>query len=627
MCGITGIVAFSPSAGRADREELRRIRDAQASRGPDGSGEWFSTDGRVALGHRRLTIIGLDDLSAQPMTNHDGSVVVVFNGEIYNYAALKRRLVSNGREFKSGSDTEVLLHLYAERGPDMVDELRGMFAFALWDQRQQRLLLARDPYGIKPVYYSWHEGTFRFASQVKALLAGGGVPRRLDPGGLVGFLLWGSVPEPFTCFEEVGALPSGATMTVDVRGPAHPVRYFEPRTCYERPAHRRGRPELAERLRQAFESSVRAHLVADVPVGAFLSAGVDSTAIACVAARLSSEPLRTVTLAFDEFAGTPMDEAPLAEQTARLLGCNHETIRLTFADVLSGMGDVARAMDQPSVDGVNSYWVSLAANRRGLKVALSGLGGDELFGGYESFKRVPQLIELLGWPGRLGVLRPLSGLARRFLPPGRRRDKYVGLLDGQGTIEGTYFALRGLFMPHELPSILGADYVREGLRRYSVLEQIRSSLPATHHAEQAVAVLEQSLYMGNQLLRDTDWASMAHSLEVRVPLVDRELYETVAAALVPGERGRPAKALLAEAAGNNQVGRQLARRKTGFAFPFDAWLRSGTWHPWPEQLDAHVFSKALPGVVTRWKHEAKSGRLAWARPYAVSLLSKYLAEA
>ena len=311
MCGINGIFAYHYAANPIDRAELIRTRDHMAARGPDGMGEWIGKDDRIGLGHRRLAIIDLSDAAAQPMVSADGKLVVIFNGEIYNYRELRGRLEAKGYVFRSQSDTEVLLHLYAEKGEAMVHDLRGMFAFAIWDTEQRTLLLARDPYGIKPLYYADDGWTLRFASQVKALLAGGAVSRDPEPAGQVGFYLFGSVPEPFTTYQEVRALPAGSTLLVDRVGAHEPQRYYSIAEAYcdaeaPVPAHARMDDAAATGvIREALLDSVRHHLVADVPVGAFLSAGIDSGALVGLMRDAGQQDIQTVTLAFEEFRGRP----------------------------------------------------------------------------------------------------------------------------------------------------------------------------------------------------------------------------------------------------------------------------------------------------------------------------------
>src|SRR5205823_2572779 len=296
-----------------------RIREHMAARGPDGAGTWCSEDGRVGLGSRRLAIIDLSENGLQPMVSADGKLTVTFNGEIYNYRALRRDLEARGYVFRTQTDTEVLLHLYAAKGPEMVHDLRGMFAFGLWDTERRGLLLARDPYGIKPLYYSDDGWTLRFASQVKALITGGRVSTSAEPAGWAGFLLFGSVPEPFTVYQEARAVPAGTTMWVDALGPSEPSRYFSIAEIFQRAEQHRApseRSDLETRLRAAVRDSVAHHLVADVPVGLFLSAGIDSCSLLGVMRDLGHRETYTITIAFGEFSGRRDDEALLASAVA-----------------------------------------------------------------------------------------------------------------------------------------------------------------------------------------------------------------------------------------------------------------------------------------------------------------------
>ena len=346
---------------------------AMARRGPDGEGVWQSDDQRLVLGHRRLAIIDLSPAGAQPMVDLVTGNVIVFNGEIYNYQELKRELQSSGQQFRSNTYTEVLLHLYALHGESMLERLRGMFAFAIWDARAQKLLLARDPLGIKPLYYADDGMTLRFVSTVKALLAGG-VSDTPSAAGLAGFFLWGHVPEPWTWVEAIRAVPAGSLLTIERGKPmAVPRRYFDLRQ--EIVAAERLAPPSRDAIEEtlaAIDDSVRHHMVADVPVGTFLSSGRDSTLIAALARRHADEPLRTLTLGFEEYRGTANDEVPIAERVAELLGTVHSTRIVRREDFEAARQEIYDAMDQPSIDGVNTWLVARAAAQLGLKVALSG---------------------------------------------------------------------------------------------------------------------------------------------------------------------------------------------------------------------------------------------------------------
>jgi len=578
MCGIAGICAYHHAAPEVDPAEIGRVRDHMATRGPDGYGAWLSKDCRIGLGHRRLSIIDLSDRAAQPMLSADGKLVVVFNGEIYNYGVLRKELQAKGHVFHSHSDTEVLLHLYKEKGEAMVHELRGMFAFALWDSEKCALLLARDPYGIKPLYYADDGKTFRFASQVKALLVGGKISREADPAGWAGFYLFGSVPEPYTTYQAIRAVAAGTTLWIDSRGVGTPKRYFSIAAIYCESAQQKLRlhdGDVQEHVRSALLDSVRHHLVSDVPVGAFLSAGVDSGALVGLMRDVGHEDIQTITLAFDEFRGLPDDETALAGQVAARYGTRHTTRVVTEREFRNDVPRILEAMDQPTIDGVNTWFVSKAAREQGLKVAISGLGGDELFGGYPSFRDIPCWVRLLALPSRL----PLAGTVFRSLVDWLNRHalrlspKTAGLLAYGGSYAGAYLLRRGLFMPWELSQVMAPDMAAEGLRRLRLLEWIAAALTPTPKSTFAkIAALEASLYMRNQLLRDTDWASMAHSLEVRLPLVDVRLLHKLAPA-VTGLPTRQPKRWLAASPKVSLPQAVIERPKTGFGTPVQTWLQ------------------------------------------------------
>lgn len=584
MCGIAATMTYGD--GPADRAALGRTCDRMAARGPDGAGIWTSPCETAALGHRRLAIIDLSEGGAQPMTLDDGDLAVAFNGEIYNHAELRRGLEARGHAFRSASDTEVLLRLYAEHGEAFVDRLRGMFAFAIWDGRRGGLLLGRDPYGIKPLYLSDDGRAVRAASQVRALLAGGGVDTTPDPAGLAGFFLWGHVPEPYTLFQGVRAFPPGHTQWIGREGPQAP-RPFDTvpaALCRAEDTARSlgplGAPEADARVREALLDSVRAHLVADVDVGVFLSAGRDSTTLAALAAEVlaadgAAGRLRTVTLGFEEYAGTADDEVPLAELAARHLGADHRTVRVGRKEFEGVVGGFFEAMDQPSLDGLNTYLVSRAAAQSGLKVVLSGLGGDELFGGYPSFAEVPRLAAAVGAvPASAALGRALRAavapLAGRGLF-GRLSPKAAGLVEYGGTLGGAYLLRRALFMPYELPALLGPDVARAGLRELALGETLAATTAGIASDRLRVTALESAHYMRSQLLRDSDWASMAHSLELRVPLVDWALLGRVAP-LVAARPGLVDKATMARAARPALPPAITHRAKTGFTTPVREWL-------------------------------------------------------
>jgi len=610
VCGIAGIHAYDPRAESVDRAELDALRDAMRTRGPDGFGSFVDERARVGLAHRRLSIIDLSPGGAQPMANSARETVIVFNGEIYNHRALRAELEAEGRHFRSSSDTEVLLALYERDGERMFERLRGMYAFAIWDARRGALLLARDPHGIKPLYLADDGRTLRFASQVKALLAGRVSPERCL-GGTAGFYVFGSVPEPLTFHRAIRALEAGSFAWFDERGPQPVTRHF--RVASHHLAHDapETRPDaLPARVAEALADSVRHHLVADVPVGAFLSAGVDSTALVGLMRDAGARAIQTLTLGFEALRGTPADEVPLAEAMARRYGTTHTTVHLGASDLLAARDAYLASMDQPSIDGLNSWLVCRAAHDAGLKVALSGLGADELFGGYSSFRTIPRAVS---WLGPLAGFAALGRVVERALDAiGPHRfglsPKHASVLAYGGTFAGAYLLQRGLFMPHELPMLMGREQAEEGLATLRPLERIDAALQPTPGSPFAcVSVLESSLYMRNQLLRDADWTSMAHGLEVRVPFVDATLTRTLGPAFAAPGLAVQGKAWTA-AAPRLPVPRALVtRKKTGFFVPIEPLLDAPGLDLW-----RRVPALARPGC--HWARRLAHALVARERP-------------
>ncbi len=573
MCGINGIFAYHQEAPCVQREELRATRDHMARRGPDGWGEWFTDDARLAFGHRRLAIQDLSERGAQPMHSADGQLTVTFNGEIYNYPALRQELEAEGVVFRSTSDTEVLLHLYRRDGEQMVERLRGMFAFGIWDAARKSLFLARDPFGIKPLYVADDGKTLRFASQVKALLAGGAIDTEQEDAGLVGFFILGSVPEPYTMYRHVRALPAGSTLTVDSQGRRKSHSYFQVRSLMASTPAVRDRCALtAEAVSQAVRDSVQAHLLADVPVGVFLSAGVDSGVITGIASESSAGQMNAVTLGFDEYRGTAGDEMPLAQQVAQHYGVAHHGEWVCRPDFEALLPDLLEAMDQPSIDGLNTYLVSRSAAQQGLKVALSGVGGDELFAGYPSFRQVPRMVRALRWTRHFKTGGVLTRAALQRVQGVLPSPKLAGLLEYGGTAGGAYLLRRSLFMPWELERLLDPRTVKAGLGQLNLLPALNATAEGLPNGHAQVSALELSWYMRNQLLRDADWAGMAHSLEIRLPLVDSALFTALAPMLAVRMQIR--KSDLAVVPRRPLPASVVQRPKTGFTTPVRSWIDS-----------------------------------------------------
>jgi asparagine synthase (glutamine-hydrolysing) len=599
MCGIAGIFAYHHSAPPVKVEEIVKIREAMRSRGPDGAGLWTSPDQRLALAHRRLSIIDLSEAGAQPMGTPDQSLWVVFNGEIYNYRELRQGLENQGYAFHSQSDTEVLLHLFREYGEAMMERLRGMYALAIWDNVRKSLLLSRDPFGIKPLYYADDGKTLRFASQVKALVAGGAVDTRPQPAGHAGFFLWGYVPEPYTLFQGVRALPAGSTLSLDHRGnPA--VKSFcaipaELEEAYETGKQAGlGSAAVHAELKAALVDSINHHLVADVPVGIFLSSGLDSSTITALACQAQGQ-LHSITLGFQELRGGGSDETSYAAEIAARYGTVHQTRWITREDFHRDYHHILDVMDQPATDGVNMYFVAKVAAAAGMKTALSGLGGDELLGGYPSFHDIPRMVRTLspvrGFPGLGRLCRIVAApWLKRFTSP-----KYAGLLEYGGSYAGAYLLRRGLFMPWELPEVMDPDLARAGWAELQPLVRLEETIPDAPEDFLKVSALEMVWYMRNQLLRVADWAGMAHSLEIRVPLVDIVLLRKIAPLIASNYR--PGKLDMAGTLATPLPDAVLRRAKSGFFVPVQRWLaaasspgvgnRDHDWRAWAQAVYQH----------------------------------------
>ncbi len=582
MCGIAGTLRLRDSASAVDAASLDRVRDHMLTRGPDGAGTWISADARVGLAHRRLSIIDLSERGAQPM--HQGDLSITFNGEIYNYQQLRRELETQGEQFQSDSDTEVLLKLYALHGTAMFRHLRGMYAFAIWNASTQELLLARDPFGIKPLYYATQDGQFWFASQCRALVDTGVISAQPDTRAWTQFLLWGSVPEPRTAYQLVRAVPAGTWIKISLKsGIETPQAHFNLAQAYAGA----GQGATAAQIREATLDSVRHHLIADVPVGVFLSAGIDSAAVLGLARDAGASP-QSVTLGFAEFAGSARDESPLAAEVAALYGSAHQVRRVDRAEFERDLPAILAAMDQPSIDGINTWFVAKAARELGWKVALSGLGGDELFGGYPAFRDLPLWTRWLGWARHTPRLGEFAGrLVGRIL----KHPKAQGLLRYGGSWSGAYYLRRGLFMPWEIeaerPSWLpqDRDAIVESLQ---ALDRLLSPDPGSDHAR--VSVLESGAYMRNQLLRDSDWASMAHSIELRVPLVDIELSRRLGPHM-PAAVPSVTKAGLALAPQLPLPDSLINRPKSGFETPVGQWIASSNGEPWARAWARRVLNE------------------------------------
>ena len=632
MCGICGVI------GSEDQNQaalpLQRMMRAMEHRGPDGNGVLIAPG--AALGMQRLSIIDLPG-GQQPIWNENSTLAVVFNGEIYNFRELRHSLESAGHVFRTQSDTEVIVHAYETWGEDCVRHLRGMFAFAIVEipegkaGRPRRVFLARDRMGIKPLYYATVEKKFFFASEVRALLASNSIPRRLSAEALSSYLLFGSVGEPMTLVDGIYSLPPGHCGYVSCDQPSasfRPKAYWNVAEATRSDAPEPRGTSPVERVRAALEDSVRCHLLADVPLGIFLSSGIDSTALAALASRQRSG-IKTFTVVFSE---QEFSEALLARRTADLLGTEHSELLLS-GEEQSRLDDAVAAFDQPSVDGINTYFVSWAARQAGLKVALSGLGSDEIFGGYSTFSSTPQVARMMAFSRLLPSLLRRAGNApfRAWARCTEHPDsvlKLAGAFSSPDDFPHPYFFTRTLFPSRTVSQLLRTNRPGWGSSLWFAWMTAAAAQACRIDPFTAISRLEIRSYLVNMLLRDTDAMSMRHSLEVRVPFLDHSLVELVLGlpAAVKNRNG-VRKALLIEALGDLLPKEIASQTKRTFTLPWEHWLRG----PLRDRIESGLTNcdQTLSDIIDKkevrcvWQNFL-AGRTSWSRPWSLFVLNEWV---
>ena len=604
MCSISGILSLGPIACDA----VARMNRAQQHRGPDDSG--IAEVGSVILGNTRLAIIDTSSAGHQPMNDPQTGNWITYNGETYNFKDLRHEL---GDSFTSNTDTEVVLRAYGRWGVEAFRRLRGMFALAIWDDGKQTLLLARDPLGIKPLYYYTDHEQFIFASELRALLASGLVPRSLSVAGIDSYLASGSVAAPLTVIEGVRQLLPGHCLQVKVNGQLelHDFEFAIPKQT----TFAGNRDDAVAHLRSELEESVRLHLVSDVPLGVFLSGGMDSSAIVGLLSRVSEQRPKTFSVVFDEAAYT---EAPFSRAVAERFNTDHSEIHLGEDRLLEILPGAIAAIDQPTMDGINTFVISSAVKSKGITVALSGLGGDELFAGYPSFRRALRFGAIT--PASKRVLRAASGVGKFALNGSVQRQKFWQLMSSDGRPEDVYRISRQLFSRDVITQMTGridANPARNGHR-------------SDPDIVNAISRLEMRGYMTNTLLRDTDAMSLAHSLEVRVPFVDVKLVDFVLS--LPGEwklrDGSGPKPLLADVMSDLLPREFMGRPKMGFTLPFEKWmqgkLRDEISGVMADEKRLLLVGLNAENVRKIWKRFLQSPKaVGWTRPWAIYVLVKW----
>lgn len=638
MCGIAGIIG---RLGEPNRAALKRMNGAMVHRGPDGEGFWEATpDSRgwgAMLAHRRLSILDVSPAGAQPMIDPVTGHVVVLNGEIYNYVALRDRLAAEGQQFQSSGDTAVMLRALSLHGSQAVGWLRGMFAFAFWDAKARKLLMARDPLGIKPLYLARNpdpegEWSLIFASEVRAILASGllGKPR-LNPLAAASVAWNGFMVAPETAIAGIEQVWPGQLCVFDSTGKEELQAFY-----WSVPQSGEAAPIDETQLARVLEECVHLHMASDVPLGVFLSGGVDSSAMANLAQKSSRAPIHTFTLAFDE---QEYNEGNFARCIAEAIGTQHQEIVLTEQHFIAQLDAALNSLDQPTFDGLNSYYMAHAVRAAGFKVALVGTGGDELFGGYKSFQDLPALLR---WSQRTrwipeavrvslaklvaSALQPSSGL----IPQQTRWAKLPQIAQRGDDLLALYQQAYALFLPAFQQQLMG-DAMGGGLidglpaaMRSRLLLETQSRTPLS-----AISIMEQRLFLGERLLRDTDATGMAASIEMRLPLVDQVLFENVSR-LPDHERYHPLgkKSVLRRIGLRGLDPALFERPKTGFVMPYDRWIRMGLGKVMDKTMrdpDAVKPAGLNPEAVRRLWQSFLDGApgIYWTRVWAIYVLIRW----
>lgn len=567
MCGVAGFFSFSGPINEKNRSDLISISELISSRGPNHSGDWAHDN--VIVAHRRLAILDLDDRSNQPFASQCGRYIMVYNGEIYNFKNLRNDLKEEGFCPRTISDTEVVIELFAREGVAAFKKLRGMFALAIWDLQNRSLTLSRDSYGIKPLFYSHDSKGIWFSSQAKSLILSGAVDKEIENAGVVSFLLSGSVAEPWTIYSGVFGVKGGCALTIDSSGEIVEECWDELSRYWSIDNGDLSGDEISTIVTSSIRDTVDRHLVSDVPVSLFLSSGVDSCVLASQMVQLGQQ-FTGITVAFSEFTGTINDESIFAQKLASKLGFKHHVRTFSREEFKADIPRILESMDLPTIDGINSWFASKATSETGFKVAISGVGGDELFCGYPSFSNIPRILALrdiaTGIPFGPEILRKMLDYASIFT----KNKKFKYLSGALNSVEDVFILQRGLFLVDELMKRLPGEVVTDGLRK---LGESAIQIPSYKSYSRSVSYLESIKYLKNQLLRDSDWTSMAHSVELRTPFVDTHFLSKIAPHIESFTQGRGKSAMLNSM---DQLFRteMSNRKKTGFSTPMAKWLNS-----------------------------------------------------
>jgi asparagine synthase (glutamine-hydrolysing) len=592
MCGIGGIFNFGDHQ-KITTKQIDLLSESLSRRGPDSSGKWISNCGKINFVHRRLSIIDTAERSNQPMLSEDSKVIIIFNGEIYNYLELKKDLEKKYKFYTTG-DTEVIINLYREYGLDFINKLRGMFSIAIWDDRKKILILTRDRNGIKPLYYGNNGKTLIFASQVKSIIKSNLVNNSPDPAGWCSFFIWGNLTNNYTTQKHIKSILPGQTLIFNYYGKIINNKIYPIVDLYRPKSNTLlASGNIVKDYKGEIEKSILKHTISDVPIGIFLSGGIDSAIICEILNRFNcSKNVTAVTMGFEEFKNTEMDEIRFAQKISKNNNMNHIFFRLQKRDFFDDLPDFFNDMDQPTIDGLNSWFISKFVKKNNLKVVLSGIGADEIFSGYPSFNFIPKIYRLMGFfPKNLGKI------TRHFLSKFTYLNSYSPKLSSffeySSSIQNLYLLKRGLFMPWELNKILDGNFVKEGIKELNIFENLKKTFSEINNIHFKISALETIWYLQNRLLRDADWCGMSHSLEIRTPYIDTELL-TAIAPMLNQEMNIANKNILKNSFAEFLPKEIMKRKKIGFEMPLSKWLKE-----YPEEKKFYTTGRNWSSIVAK----------------------------
>ena len=565
MCGISGLFNFTNRNIEA-KKIISKIVKAQNLRGPDDNSQWQSDCKKVLFGHNRLSIIDLSTNGKQPFISLDNNFIITFNGEIYNFKEIKKKLISKNIKFRSNSDTEVIIESYKFWGLEFLNKLRGMFSFALWDDLSKKLILARDPFGIKPLYYSIKNGVCYFASQVKSFKSINEISNEKSEAGTVSFFMWGHVQEPYTLYKDIKSLEKGSCMVIDISGNIKNIKYadIKKEIIEANPLNLKNYNEKIEYLRECIEETVRYHQISDVPITFLLSSGIDSSTI--ISSTKNKKNCNALTLDLDE-GKQVYNEKFLAKKTAEINSIPHVVEKINQEEVNFLIDQFFKSMDQPTNDGLNSFLISYISKKKlNSKVIISGVGGDEFFFGYPSFTRIQKINNMMKFiPNFKIVDKIFKTYFYKFLKRKKLNTKVSGIYSYGRSTENTFLLQRSAFLKHEFEDMISPDIFQKGIDEIDIHNKLNKDIDGIKNTKLSIMYLEIKYYLCSKLLNDLDWTSMHNSIEMRTPFVDFFFFKKILPLLK--SHGDISKNLLLDTVKGKVPNTLYNRKKTGFGIP------------------------------------------------------------